>query len=253
MKIPILAIPVLNRGDMLLRCIRSIDFPIEKLVLVNNGDDQSVAAAIEQLEGESDFNIRSYKPPFNLGCGPSWNWIIKNNPAPYWLLVGNDIEFTPGDLQKIAEFVDAHPDYVIMPANWGHSLFAVTPACIERVGWFDPNFYPAYCEDQDQMYRIKLADAPWQDVPDVHAIHGEPPLWGSTTVWSDPVLNKLCAKTQANNHRYYEIKWGGQPGKEKFTHPYNDESLSLKEWRIDEDLAKSNENPLFTKDAKPLS
>ncbi len=39
--IPILAIPVLNRGDLLLRCIRSIDYPVGKLVIVNNGDENS--------------------------------------------------------------------------------------------------------------------------------------------------------------------------------------------------------------------
>ena len=242
--IPILAIPILNRGDLLLRCIHSIDYPVEKLIIVNNGNDLSVNAAIEQIESEGEFDFRIFTPMCNLGVGASWNWIMRNNPAEYWLMVGNDIQFTPGDLAKIDKFVCAHPEFVLCPANWGHSLFAIRPSCVDQAGYFDENFYPAYSEDQDQMYRIKLAGAKWQDCPDIHSLHGEPPLWGSSTVWSDPVLNKKCGVTQQNNHEYFKRKWGGAPGEETFTHPYDNPELGLKDWIIDPELAKANENPI---------
>jgi GT2 family glycosyltransferase len=244
--IPVLAIPILNRADFLLRCIRSIDYPVDKLLIINNGDDPGVNAAIEQLEGERDFDLRTYKPGFNMGVAASWNWIMKNNPADYWLLVGNDIQLTSGDLRKIDKFARAHPDYATMPANWGHSLFTMTPIGVEGVGYFDENYYPAYSEDQDWMYRLKLAGLPWQDVPDVHALHGEPPLWGSSTVWSDPILNKKSAVTQKTNAEYFRRKWGGPPGQETFTHPYDNPELSLKDWIIDPELAQANENPIAT-------
>jgi GT2 family glycosyltransferase len=243
--IPILAIPILNRGDFLLRCIRSIDYPVEKLLIVNNGNDAGVCAAIEQLEGEGDFELRTFKPGFNMGVAASWNWIMQNNPANYWLLVGNDIQFSPGDLRKIDKFVRAHPEYVMCPANWGHSLFAIRQACIDGAGYFDENYFPAYSEDQDHCRRINLAGLKWADVPDVHALHGEPPLWGSSTVWSDPILNKKSAVTQKNNAEYYRRKWGGDPGQEIFTHPYNNPELTVKDWLWDAELARANENPNF--------
>ena len=246
MTIPILACPVLNRGDLLSRMLRSIDYPIGKIVIVNNGDDVGVASTIEQFQMLDELPIEIHKPAHNLGCGPSWNFVIRNNPdAGYWLFIGNDIELAPGDLAKIDGFVRAHPDYATMPANWGHSLFAVTQAGLEGVGYFDENYWPAYSEDQDWMYRLKLAGLPWADVPDVRAIHGEPPLWGSTTVWSDSVLTQRCRITQRNNLEFYSRKWGGPPGKEIFTHPFNDESLSLKDWSIDPELAEANGNPNY--------
>lgn len=249
--IPIIGVPILNRGDLLLRLARSIDYAVGKLVVINNGDDPGVRAAIEQLQSEGDFDLLVHQPGFNLGVAASWNWIMRAVSADYWLIVGNDIQFTPGDLRKIDRFVRAHPDYVLCPANWGHSLFAIRPTCVEQVGWFDESPWPAYCEDQDQMYRMKLADERygtnhhWADVPDVHAVHGEPPLWGSSTVWSDPVLNKRCAVTQKNNHEWYKRKWGGYPGEEVFVHPYDDPALTWKDCPIDYDLWKANGHPMF--------
>lgn len=492
MSIPVLAIPILNRGDFLLRCIRSIDYPIDQLVIINNGSDAGVAAAVRQLQGEGDFNVCAHRPAHNLGVAASWNWVMKNFPAEYWLFVGNDIQFTHGDLRNMDRFIRDHPEYVMCPANWGHSLFALRPSCIEHAGYFDENMWPAYClapdtpiltadlqwipigdatqglrlvgvdedktfqrsrsyraaeitaihrrklpslrivfddgrevicssghrwlgksprrteaqrwitskdlragfritsplqtwktetsyeagwlsgiydgegwlhlgprkhsigvsqkpgpvmdrihealtdfgfpfkayarpnegadaaeihirsaileflgrirpmrllherfwegakvrskgmdpfativaieaagkrelvdistttktfianglvshncEDQDHCYRIKLAGLQWADVPDIHALHGEPPLWGSSTVWSDPVLNKRCAITQKNNAAYYRYKWGGPPGEEKYVRPYNDPNLTIKDWIIDRELAEANENPNF--------
>lgn len=244
MTIPVLGIPILNRSDLLLRCLRSIDYPVDKLVIINNGKDAGVIAALEQLQAEGEFNLSVHIPEYNLGVAASWNWIIRNDPeADYWLLVGNDIQLSPGDLAKMDRFIREHPEYATVPANWGHSLFAVTRAGLKGVGYFDESFYPAYSEDQDWMYRLSLAGLPWADCPDVRAVHGEPPLWGSSTVWSDPVLNKQCGITQQNNLEFYKKKWGGYPGKEKFSSPYGDPILSLKDCPIDYNLWEANGHP----------
>ena len=245
MTIPVLGIPVLNRADLLLRCIRSIDYPVGNIVIINNGTDPGVAQAIEQLFGELD-NLDIIKPSYNLGVATSWNLIIREYcEHSYWLLVGNDIQFSRGDLGKMDRFIQEHPEYATIPANWGHSLFAVTRDGLKGVGYFDENIWPAYSEDQDWMYRLKLAGLPWGDCPDIHAVHGEPPLWGSSTVWSDPVLNKRCAITQQNNHEYYAQKWGGAPGEEKFTTPFGDPSLTIKDCPINMDLLRANGHPLY--------
>lgn len=242
--IPVIGIPVLNRGDLLMRCIRSIDYPFEKLVIINNGDDAGVAAVIDQLRYNGMPGLDVVKAPYNLGVAASWNYIVQHFPAEYWLLVGNDIAFTPGDLKKIDEFVRAHPEYVMCPANWGHSLFALRQACFDGAGYFDESFWPAYSEDQDHCYRIKLAGLQWADVPNVHAVHGEPPLWGSSTVWSDAQLNARCRITQKNNLEYYVRKWGGAPGEERFTHPFNEAWRSIKDCSVDRELWEANGHPL---------
>ncbi|NDG20000.1 MAG: glycosyltransferase family 2 protein, partial [Betaproteobacteria bacterium] len=35
--VPVVIIPVLNRYDLLERCIDSLDYPIEKLIIIDNG------------------------------------------------------------------------------------------------------------------------------------------------------------------------------------------------------------------------
>ena len=33
-----------------------------------------------------------------------------------------------------------------------------------------------------------------------------------------------------SNRNYYVMKWGGEPGQEKYTNPFNNSELSYKEW-----------------------
>jgi GT2 family glycosyltransferase len=238
--IPVIGIPVLNRGDLLLRCIRSIDYPYGKLVIVNNGADPGVCAVLEQLQRADRDRLLVLAPGCNLGVAASWNRIIRELPdADYWLLVGNDMMFAREDLLKIHRFVTLHASQVTCPANWGHSLFAVTNYGWRKIGSFDENFWPGYSEDQDHMYRVKLSGEPWADVPDIHATHGEAPSWGSHTVYADPELFQVFKKYQENNLMYYREKWGGAPGEEQFTHPYNDPDLDWTQWRWDRDLAEA--------------
>jgi hypothetical protein len=36
--VPVIIIPVLNRYDLMERAIRSIDYPVERLIIIDNGD-----------------------------------------------------------------------------------------------------------------------------------------------------------------------------------------------------------------------
>src|SRR4051794_21870778 len=93
--IPVLGIPVLNRGDLLRRCLQSIDYPVELTVIVNNGDDAGVRNTLHEMVGgslridssESRFSPLLYQrndgsqvlvvtPETNLGVAASWNFIL---------------------------------------------------------------------------------------------------------------------------------------------------------------------------------
>ena len=238
--IPVLGIPVLNRADLLKRCIDSIDYPVDRLVIINNGRESDVREYLESIV-ERLSNLTVFTPQTNLGVAASWNWVMRNHPeAPWWLHVANDIKFTAGDLAKICDYVEAHPEEVVNPANHGHSLFAVKQSCLEVAGDFDENFFPAYLEDSDHMYRISLAKAPWSDVPNVNAIHGEAPTWGSHTIYSSARYLKMNGLTHSNLFIYYRKKWGGQPGHEKFTHPFNNPEWPIQKWELDERLRAAN-------------
>jgi len=233
------------------RCLRSLDYPIDTLLVINNGTDAGIAQVLEQIQIDklpTVENLIIHEPGYNMGVSASWNYALKvymTPSIPYALFIGSDIQLAPGDLAKMDAFIREHPDYAFIGSNWGHSFFGMTPAGVQGVGYYDENFYPGYHEDEDFMCRLKLSELPWQDCPDIHAVHGEPPLYGSSTVHSDPILRKKCAITQMNNAKYYGIKWGGCAGKEVFTKPFDDDTLSIKDCPTNEELLRANGHPKY--------
>jgi hypothetical protein len=69
----------------------------------------------------------------------------------------------------------------------GWSIFAINRACVDNVGFFDENFFPAYFEDNDYHYRLTRID------PSKFA-EGEPSGPG-TTFADDPEQD--CLRTSA--------------------------------------------------------
>lgn len=238
-----LGIPVLNRGDLLLRCVKSIDHPIETLYIINNGNDTSVNGVISMIEKKDISNaslfenIRIEKNK-NLGCGPSWNRISTNSSGP-WFFSGSDIQFRPGALALVEATHEANPDAAAILA-YHYSAFLMTEIATKLIGTFDENFFPAYFEDCDHHRRLKLAGAKDIRVPGFECVHGEAPYWGSSTINSNPEFNKKNGVTFVNLQKYYLRKWGGEPGKETYPTPFcRDYPLSY--WELDLEMRKKND------------
>lgn len=237
-----LGIPVLNRGDLLMRCVVSIDSPVETLFIINNGGDRKVGDVIARIEQRdipntgmfSNIRVEKFQ---NLGCARSWNHIIRTSPGA-WLISGNDIQFSPGDIGKIKETLVKNQDASIVYAM-GYAVYCFTELGVRTVGIFDENFYPAYFEDVDHHRRVGLLKAKEVDVEGCKLIHGEAPHWGSCTVNSDPVLQRKHVVTFRNLGEYYARKWGGEPGREKYNTPYK-KDVSLDYWEVDPILKEKN-------------
>ena len=154
-----IGIPAINRGDLLEECVRSIDFPVERLLIVANrwGDDlePTVALALERIEAEPPGCVDSLeiqRMPGNLGAAGSYNQILSAlGPS---VIAANDTRFAPGTLQRCAEFVDVRGDHAL---HFLHAMcvFSITQVFLDRVGWFDENFWPWGWDDIDVGYRIK--------------------------------------------------------------------------------------------------
>lgn len=278
--IPVVGIPHYNRPDLTARCIASIDYPVDKLVIVNNGPERiEVDEWIMDATAEATNTIREVciiAHP-NAGVAGAWNEIIKLFPAPYWLISNNDIQFAPGDLAKMVAFVTEvewfvcaecgqrfsceqfnsnsgfcprcvpvvglRPSKKIMKGftpgviygNHGASWFSVTAGCVEKVGLFDENIYPAYLEDCDYSRRCDLLNVTRHTLEGVSAIHGDASrnILGSTTVYSDPGLAEKNQRTHGGNFDYYRAKWGGVNEQEKFPTPFNSPAWPIWAWRFD--------------------
>ena len=168
-------------------------------------------------------------PPKNLGVAPSWNTIIRHNSKEdYWIICASDMCFNPGEAKRMADFAEkSHVENAMICAD-GYSCFCMTKLGLEVVGDFDENIFPAYLEDSDHHYRLKLSGAKSCGFPDVKMIHGEAPHWGSSTINSNEKYSRANGITHGRNFEYYRKKWGGDGGSEVFLTPFNNPAYSIK-------------------------
>lgn len=215
--IPVLAIPVLNRPDLLEACLRSIDEPVERLVVIDN----SGSGEMGDRASETRPDALIVDPPANLGVAASWNLAIKSTAdAPWWCIVNADMAFAPGSLARLAGAMTDAPEVRCL---YEFGAFGITAAAVETVGLFDENFHPIYCEDTDYRYRCGLAGVPVIDMPD-DSTHV-----GSVSYVGNPRADN--GRTYPSNRRYYAEKWGGDIGRETFTSPFG-AGGSVADWTL---------------------
>lgn len=148
--IPILIIPVLNRHDLLTESLDAIDYPVEELLIINNGLETDYL-----YDGNKNINkVRVLNLPSNLGVAGSWNLGIKLYPhAPFWTISSIDTIIPEGWIKKIIE-MSGRDNFVY---GWGHNFFTIGEDIVRKVGLFDEFIYPAYFEDNDYDDRLNLA------------------------------------------------------------------------------------------------
>ncbi len=244
--IPVLGIPHYNRMDLTERCIASIDHPVDLLVLIQQGPRGAERPSRP---------FRELAPPCvkhvflsshaNFGVAGAWNEIIKTWPAPYWMITNNDIQFAPGDLKKMNDWTLINQrglsgDLGMIYGNHGASWFTITADAVFKVGLFDENIYPAYLEDCDMSRRMDLAGIVRGNVEGCTSVRGDVSMnmTGSCTIYSDPIIRAKNGSTHGRNFEYYRMKWGGDNGKEIFTHPYNNPNLPLDYWFFNPQMRK---------------
>ena len=180
--IPVLGIPVFYNADLLLRLLSSIDYPVDHVVIVQNGRHPAVTKVVLQLRKEHPSWIILQNPD-NVGVAGAWNRIIEAVPdARYHVISNDDIAFQPGALHTMAHFVEEQgklvaarqSNNVILYAsrNWPFSMFAILPHAVQHVGKFDENFWPAYFEDADYKLRLARAGLWLTEVPKMETLHG---------------------------------------------------------------------------------
>ncbi len=149
--VPVIVIPVLNRYDLLERCIRTIDYAVEHLIIIDNG------GMIEKdcLSLPKNSNIKNryvLDMPSNLGVATSWNLGIKMTPfASGWILLNSDAFFERGELQKF--YRECHTDEIHLAGQPGWCCAWIGSQVVKDVGLFCEAFHPAYFEDNDYERR----------------------------------------------------------------------------------------------------
>ena len=218
-----LVIPTINRLDLLVNAshiLASQAGSFYKLVIIDNGRQPGF---LEHVASLGCPNILPVVNPRNAGVGPSWNQGIDLVPDTDWYLILNDdIEVGADQIRLIREYLEepaspALDKYLVW--NVGFCLFCISRLAIDdlksRDGFvFDPQFYPAYFEDNDIVRRVMLLGKELRTGAECFI----PSLFrNSQTLAKNPSLNQNFG----SNQQKYIAKWGGLPAHERFTRPYN--------------------------------
>jgi hypothetical protein len=210
--LPLLGVPILNRADLLVQLLASLDHPVEILAVVDNSPPGggALAAQLEAIRQQGHplvQAIRIARPFTNLGVAASWNLILSSFPeAPCALLANNDVRFAPGVLATALERIDAgRPQFLpLLPAPHAFAAFLLTCRCWDQLGLFDANFHPAYCEDLDYRDRLNASAAIDQlDGSFAHAAMSALNDEHSATIHSDPELERHNRTSYALNRLWY--------------------------------------------------
>jgi len=189
-------------------------------------------------EWEAPFSSRGELLPYEENnVSRAWNRGIShllNRGCEYVFVPNLDIVLQPGALDRLVEHAGHDPANAAIlwtMANWHYrwdinenpgiahapiidnwvpyphfSAFMVDHRLFEEVGPFDENFRPAYNEDIDMHWRIKLAGKEALQYEGARFYH-----YGSITIRSDPALNEANNATHAAGNLYFTQKWGFKP------------------------------------------
>lgn len=183
-------IPVLNRYDLLETMLDSINYPIDNILIIDNGGSF-----------ETSKNIKVLKMPANLGLSASWNLGIKCYPhSRYWLFASADTTWGETALKEIDDISGS--DKLIL-TNDAYGCFSVGENIIEKVGLFDEYFYPIYFEDNDFHERVARF-CPENTIIST-GIQAAPSV-GSQTINSDDKLKNINHETFVKNQEYFKYK-----------------------------------------------
>jgi GT2 family glycosyltransferase len=204
-----IGIPTLNRFDMLKPSLMMTlaDFPTTKIFVLDNGRQDIQSKIIRHP------NLTILEQEKNLGVAGSWNLLCSEIfwEHDYALILNDDVYFGSKN-QEVAKLLEEKKaDFYVTTQDW--CAFIMPKKTFTKVGAFDTKFYPAYYEDNDYHYRMKLLNMSYHQTPVLN-----PFLYQSSkTVEKEPSLRDFIQK----NKEYYAQKWGGLPSKEKYKKPFN--------------------------------
>ena len=204
----IVAIPTINRADLLNEALEKYfeNFKDTHIAICDNGNQDIITR-------EKNFMI--YRPEKNLGVAKSWNMLMdyadKIGATHVFML--NDDVYSGLKEESLNAFVGLWSEVLFFNSEMNWSSYILTVEAWKRVGGFDENIFPAYFEDNDFCYKLRLAG-----IDRINTSYLNPAIYrNSMTIAKDPTLNQDFMK----NRQYYIDKWGGIPSEEKFTKPFN--------------------------------
>ena len=197
--VPVIIIPVLNRYDLLERCLQSIDTEVQHLIIIDNGGQTTLHEYPWVIDRRLVTNYHVWSMPTNLGVAPSWNLGIKATPhARGWIMLNSDAYFKPGQLQH---FYDGCNDDTVVRTKRNWSCVWVGQDVVSKIGLFSECYVPAYFEDNDYEQRAKAFNISVV-VSDVEVEHDN-----SSTLKANPAFGEKNKVSFADNNNLHDMRW----------------------------------------------
>jgi hypothetical protein len=189
------------------KCIASYDLDPHNLMIVDNSKRGFCKKYIEK-----GFDV--YSHPENLGVPASWNIGMKSD-ADFLFIVSESLIFNKGFSELIEKLQFANEWGLLTNQAW-HCI-GFTRKTIEKVGLFDEQFYPAYFEDTDYCYRLKINHIHNEGNNNMPKVEIDVTCQGTALVLKSGLVSVKFDRLI----EYYKHKWGGLPDQEKFLTPFN--------------------------------
>lgn len=216
----ILGVPTYRRYDLLKQMLASVDAGTvvpNYCLIVDNGS----RLAEDELP-KTRMTTIVQRPGVNLGVAGGWNRVLhmanlRSEMPVYVLITNDDIVFGAKTIENMVAKMTSEK-HMVVAADGGEafSCFLMDRELYAKVGPFDERFHPAYFEDNDYVYRMKLIGETFA-VAD--RAEGYAHARSSTLkTYSPNEMVEHHRNFEANRARYI-AKWGGLPGAEIFTKP----------------------------------
>lgn len=141
----------------------------------------------------------------------------------------NDMVAKPGVAKQFLEYVTATVEskrkFGVVFSHYD-VLCAFNMQAVHDVGYWDVAYFQ-YVADVDYYCTLNKAGWPIIDFPDGHIFRDGITHYGSTSRKADHIHNlrvQFFDRLRAG-HEYYKVKWGGLPGNEKFSRPFEHATL----------------------------
>ena len=223
-------IPTYTKFDL---CAKAIDAAFASslrpthVIVIDNSGTGAAALALKEKMAQYNGSLYVWVETSNTGVGPAWNRFLRELNDDYVIIANDDVAVDQDTIKLMVEKAqewnsNGSKQYMVVGdhrSGNSFSLFLLTNEGFHTIGEFDETFWPAYFEDNDYAYRMDLLNNPFKEVTGATFQHV-----GSATINSYDEAGKRRAAAQFENNRaYYLQKWGGMPGQEQFTVPFNTE------------------------------
>ena len=243
--IPCICVLTLIRLDLLKRLIDSIDYPVNKVIILFQGKISK--NRISNLSNKFVEKFIFISSNMNIGVSRGWNYFMINFPSPYWLISGDDCYFEPNTLKNIASFMSIPSSLENVfcglkiknrneSLTAGYNTFVITNLLLQNVGLFDENIYPAYFEDDDLRKLIQLTKQQTTTIDNAYINSGDSKHFYSCTLNSvHSNYRKKMDECYVLNEKYYIEKWNRlifDTDGISFDTPFNNPKFDVKDHKI---------------------